>query len=79
MRKGVQLFLLALRVYKNSSDWFLFSSPILRAIIVVRGWALLAHGVCNRRFYLRDMSSSSSPVGVVMNLHSQSHLCNLLN
>ena len=48
-----------------------------KAIFVVRVWALLAHGICNHRFYVRDMSSSSSLFGVVMNLHSHSHGCNL--
>jgi hypothetical protein len=33
-----------------------------KTIFVVRVWALLAHGICNRRFYVRD---------------SHSHGCNL--
>ena len=47
-----------------------------KATFVVRVWAFLAHGICNRRFYVRDMNRLSSLFRVVMNLHSHSHGCN---
>lgn len=73
--------MLVVRSYCDTQNWLTIYKWEKIAIIVITIWVLLTHSIYTYRFYIKDMSSFSSPFGVFENLyrHSPHYLFELMN